>query len=103
MNFHCEILQRSDEEYVQQKFKLLERRLAAYSSRMRPEEFRTLNSRSAWHYSERDWRAAFTFGQAFPLWFQLESIAGTGLGGSIATGIGTSDPSNGDDRRVCYL
>jgi len=34
---------------------------------------------------------AFTFGQAFPLWFQLESIAGTGFGGSIAIGMGTSE------------
>ena len=33
---------------------------------------------------------SFIYGQAFPLWFQLESIAGTGFGSGRATGIGTS-------------
>ena len=34
---------------------------------------------------------SFTFGQAFPLWSELESIAGTGFGSGRATGIGSSD------------
>ena len=32
----------------------------------------------------------FVYGQAFPLWFQLESIAGTGFGAGRATGLGSS-------------
>ncbi len=32
----------------------------------------------------------FVYGQAFPLWFQLESIAGTGFGAGRPTGIGSS-------------
>lgn len=33
---------------------------------------------------------SFTYGQAFPLWFGLESIAGTGFGSGRATGTGSS-------------
>jgi hypothetical protein len=36
---------------------------------------------------------AFTYGAAFPLWFQLESIAGTGFGSGRPTGLGSSDAS----------
>ena len=32
----------------------------------------------------------FIYGQAFPLWFQLESIAGTGFGSGRTTGLGSS-------------
>jgi hypothetical protein len=32
----------------------------------------------------------FTYGVAFPLWFQLENIAGTGFGPGRPTGVGTS-------------
>ena len=32
----------------------------------------------------------FIYGQAFPLWFQLESIAGTGFGSGRATGAGSA-------------
>jgi hypothetical protein len=32
----------------------------------------------------------FVYGQAFPLWFQLESIAGTGFGAGRTTGLGSS-------------
>jgi hypothetical protein len=32
----------------------------------------------------------FTYGAAFPLWFQLESIAGTGFGPGRPSGLGTS-------------
>lgn len=35
----------------------------------------------------------FTYGTAFPLWFQLESIAGTGFGPGRPTGTGSSDAS----------
>jgi hypothetical protein len=34
---------------------------------------------------------SFTYGTPFPLWFQLESIAGTGFGTSAQTGVGTSN------------
>jgi hypothetical protein len=33
---------------------------------------------------------SFTYGQPFPLWFQLESIAGTGFGPGRKTGTGSS-------------
>jgi hypothetical protein len=33
----------------------------------------------------------FVYGQAFPLWFQLESIAGTGFGAGRPTGAGSSN------------
>jgi len=35
-------------------------------------------------------RFPFVFGEMFPLWFQLESIAGTGFGAGRPTGAGSS-------------